>query len=87
VAGEGGIGGEKGTRRRNGQKDGRMRLKQAKRKKCAERRVNKIFRKSGARGVWSWMPGVSAPSGGLEPPSEPRKENKRGMGGNGGERG
>jgi hypothetical protein len=60
-------------RRGNREKDGRTRLKQAKRKKCAERRVNKIFRKPRARGVWSWMPEVSAPSGGLEPPSQGKR--------------
>lgn len=53
--------------KRQRKRGGAMWFKKAKRKESAERRVNKIFRKPGAPGVWSWVPGVSAPSGGLEP--------------------
>lgn len=43
-------------------------------------RVNKIFRKPGAPGVRSWMPRVSAPSGGREPPGTRWKERGPGLG-------
>lgn len=43
-------------------------------------RVNKIFRKPGAPGVRTWMPRVSASSGGREPPGTRWKERGPGLG-------